>query len=82
VNRINIKKLTLIHDRKDKIVPIISSVDIKNNAQMPSELIDLERLGHYRMLWNDEVFTHVLGVLQTEPLGHEDLLEKNNELIS
>lgn len=56
---INYEKLTLIHDEHDKILPFSNSVAI---AQMlpDTELVAFEYVGHYRMLWNQEVIDRVI----------------------
>ncbi len=56
---IDFKKLLIIHDRYDKILPFEYSLNI--HEQIPnSELIEMEKIGHYRMLWNEDVIS-ILG---------------------
>ncbi|MFK7784322.1 MAG: alpha/beta fold hydrolase, partial [Crocinitomicaceae bacterium] len=54
LNRIQYKELLLIHDAKDRILPYSNSQMIHKNVSNAS-LITLEKVGHYRMLWSDEV---------------------------
>ncbi|MFT4678343.1 MAG: pimeloyl-ACP methyl ester carboxylesterase [Flavobacteriales bacterium] len=60
---IEYNKLTLIHDRFDKIIPFANSENISKNLTN-TELITLEKAGHYRMLWNDEVIEKITTTLQ------------------
>ena len=62
LNRAKFDRLTLIHDRNDKILPYQNSAEI-HEAVQHSELIPFENIGHYRMLWNKEVITKVTNLL-------------------
>ena len=46
--------LLLIHDKKDKVIPFQNSVNI-NKAIPNSKIESFESIGHYRMLWHDDV---------------------------
>jgi pimeloyl-ACP methyl ester carboxylesterase len=54
IQRVNYQHLLLIHDRKDKVIPFEFSATV-HQAAPQSELMEFEKIGHYRMLWNDEV---------------------------
>lgn len=54
LHSVNYNQLTLIHDRKDKILPFSNSESIQK-AAINAELLEIENVGHYRMLWNAEV---------------------------
>ena len=59
LNQANFNHLHLFHDKNDKII------SIKNSEQMfekveNSDLKVYENIGHYRMLWNDELINDVL----------------------
>lgn len=56
-------ELLLIHDTKDKIISFSSSVNI-NKAIPNSTLVDFTKIGHYRMLWNDDVLKTTLNFLK------------------
>lgn len=56
----NYKHLTMIHDVNDKVLPYVYSQRISNFLPR-TELYTLENAGHYRMLWNDEVYQRVLA---------------------
>lgn len=60
LKRINYKKLLLIHDKHDKVLPYHHSVEV-NNAIENAKLITLEHVGHYKMLWNPEVINRTVG---------------------
>ncbi len=48
------RKLILVHDHNDRVLPYSNSVEIKT-AIPEAELVTLENTGHYRMLWNVQV---------------------------
>lgn len=54
LKRINFNKLLIIHDIKDKIIPFHNAATIHKETAN-SILIPFERIGHYRMLWNEDV---------------------------
>ena len=54
LQQINHGKLLMLHDVHDKVLPFSNSVEI-NQAVETAELVEFEKVGHYRMLWNDEV---------------------------
>ncbi|MFT5860311.1 MAG: esterase/lipase [Flavobacteriaceae bacterium] len=60
VNKIGHNKLLLIHDKKDRVLPYSNSQRINENTTDTS-LITLEKAGHYKMLWSDEVIEHAVS---------------------
>ncbi len=54
--------LHLIHDRYDKIIPFKNSKEI-NEEITNSKIYVFEKIGHYRMLWNEEVINQTLKCL-------------------
>lgn len=60
LQKINYSKLLLMHDRYDRVLPYHHSVEV-NNAIENAQLITLEQVGHYKMLWNDEVINRCVG---------------------
>lgn len=54
LKKANFKKLLLIHDMDDKVLPFSNSFEI-NSEHQNVQLIRMEKVGHYRMLWNEEV---------------------------
>lgn len=50
----NVNKISIVHSVDDKILPIETSRKV--HAQLPTaEMIELKGLGHYRILWSDEL---------------------------
>ena len=56
---INYNDVLLIHDKNDKIIPFENTVRI-NNAIIKSRIESFENIGHYRMLWNDDVINKTI----------------------
>ena len=56
-------KLLLIHDLEDKVLPFDNSFDI-NSDHENVQLIRMEKVGHYKMLWNDEVTGRAVSFIQ------------------
>ncbi len=59
---IDYNRLTLIHDRYDKVIPFANS-QIIQKALEDAQLVELEKVGHYRMLWNEDVIKKIESVL-------------------
>ncbi|OEK00535.1 hypothetical protein BFP97_03000 [Roseivirga sp. 4D4] len=50
----NVNQISIIHSVDDKILPIASSKQV--HEQLPNaEMIELSGMGHYRILWSDEL---------------------------
>lgn len=54
LNEIPFRKLLLMHDKEDKVLPFSNSEAIQKKVDRVV-LEPLEGIGHYRMLWNDDV---------------------------
>lgn len=52
--KIDFEKLLLIHDKNDKVLGYYNSLEVKE-ATANSELSTYENIGHYKMLWNENV---------------------------
>lgn len=50
----HVKEVVIIHSKSDKIIPI-QSARIAHQSIPQSALIELDNLGHYRILWSDEL---------------------------
>ncbi|MFY0592365.1 alpha/beta fold hydrolase [Roseivirga sp.] len=50
----NVEKVTIVHSIHDKILPIRTSRKV-HAAFEQSEMIELENLGHYKILWSNEL---------------------------
>ncbi len=60
----NVAQATIIHSVKDKIIPI-DKARVVHEAFEQSEMIELDHLGHYSILWSDEtkaILTQKLAV--------------------
>jgi esterase/lipase len=57
-------KLLLIHDEYDKIIPFKNSEEIKTMHKVNSVLIKHKRIGHYKMLWNQNIIDETLLFLK------------------
>jgi pimeloyl-ACP methyl ester carboxylesterase len=51
---VNFNDALLIHDKNDKVIPFANTIRI-NDALTNSRIETYENIGHYRMLWNDDV---------------------------
>jgi len=63
LKNISFTKLLLVHDRADKILPYRNSEEIMKANHTNSELKTYNKIGHYRMLWNDEVLEDTLSFI-------------------
>jgi len=68
-NRINYDNLLLIHDRSDKVLSYQNSIAVKDKWKN-SELVTLENIGHYKMLWNEHVIHSIMRFIDS-PEGNE-----------
>jgi len=59
LKQINYNDLLIIHDKFDKVLPFDSALEIKE-AIPNSKLIPFEKIGHYRMLWNEDVINETI----------------------
>ncbi|KAA3596813.1 MAG: hypothetical protein DWQ06_14810 [Calditrichaeota bacterium] len=50
----HVKEILIVHSKSDKIIPIESS-RITNKNIPHSKLVELDNLGHYSILWSDEL---------------------------
>jgi pimeloyl-ACP methyl ester carboxylesterase len=55
----HVQEVTIIHSRSDKVIPV-EDARRAHQAIPQSTLIELEGLGHYRILWSDEL-SEILG---------------------
>ena len=59
---VSFTKLLLVHDKHDKILPFRNSKEVFQSTSN-AELKTYEKIGHYRMLWNDDVLEDTLTFL-------------------
>ncbi|MDA9066456.1 alpha/beta hydrolase [Flavobacteriales bacterium] len=59
LEKVKFNELLLIHDKYDKIIRFKNSEELHAKFSN-SKLIPFEKIGHYRMLWNEKVLEEVL----------------------
>lgn len=65
LKKANFKKLLLLHDQHDGVLPHKNAFNI-NNEIKDAQLITFEHIGHYRMLWNEEVIGRAAAFVEGE----------------
>jgi hypothetical protein len=55
--------LYLLHDKSDKVLPYNNSVSIHKQISN-STLFTFDQIGHYRMLWNDDLVDKVMSIVE------------------
>ena len=63
---ISFSKLLLIHDQYDKVIPYKNSKSIALKNPTKTKLIKHQNLGHYKMLWNDDVINDIIQFLKKD----------------
>jgi len=63
LKKVNFNKLLMIHDMDDTVLPFSNSFEINSDHQNV-QLISMKKVGHYRMLWNDEVIGRTVAFVQ------------------
>ncbi len=61
----NFEGILVIHDKYDKVIPYKNAEDIcklVNNSVLKT----FEKIGHYRMLWNDDVIKETVDFITTK----------------
>jgi pimeloyl-ACP methyl ester carboxylesterase len=66
----NFNELLLIHDTDDKVIPFKNSKVINDTVE-GTKLLEFSKIGHYRMLWNEDVIRESLNFVK----------EKNVEVV-
>ncbi len=67
IKTVQYQNLLLIHDKHDKALPYKNSVEIANSSKNTT-LISFEKIGHYRMLWEQQVVDATLDFLKEESI--------------
>ncbi len=62
MKRANYNELMLLHDRSDKILPYVNSEQVRQSVNR-ARLEPIDNVGHYRMLWSDEVIANVYSFI-------------------
>lgn len=63
LKQINFERLLMIHDANDQVLPYSNSQKIRTEIEN-SQLITLDKVGHYKMLWTDEVVDKAIAFVQ------------------
>ena len=63
LEKVSFTKLLLIHDKHDKILPYRNSEEIVKSLKN-ALLKTYEKVGHYRMLWNDDILKDTLAFMK------------------
>jgi len=50
----NVEKAIIVHAKSDKVLPIEGAREV-NQSFVQSEIVELDNLGHYSILWSDEL---------------------------
>ena len=75
--QVKYNQLLLIHDYYDKVLPYQNSVDVRSKWQR-SEMITFHKIGHYRMLWNEEVIQSIIDFLATKTININSEMNVNS----
>lgn len=65
LTKIDFNELLLIHDENDRVIPYSNSKKIAANISN-SSLVTLEKEGHYKMLWSDDVIEKAISFVSRE----------------
>jgi pimeloyl-ACP methyl ester carboxylesterase len=69
LKQISYNSLLIIHDKYDKVLAFKSALEIKE-AIPESILIPFEKIGHYRMLWNDDVVRETINFIDKYSINY------------
>lgn len=75
----DVSSLELIHDVHDKVLPYVNSTDITKELKT-AKLHTLEKVGHYRMLWNPVVLDTIVHALEARKNQHTTQKEAHVDL--
>jgi pimeloyl-ACP methyl ester carboxylesterase len=59
VDNVNVGEFLIVHDEFDKIIPIQYTKNVANALGSRATFITMQKVGHYRMLWNQTIVSHV-----------------------
>ncbi|MFT7032687.1 MAG: pimeloyl-ACP methyl ester carboxylesterase [Cyclobacteriaceae bacterium] len=77
--QIKYNRLLLIHDKVDKVLPYKNSIAVQEKWEN-TQLLTIEKIGHYRMLWNEHVINSIVKFL--EPNHFLDLKATDDRIAS
>lgn len=59
---VDVNRLKIIHDKNDKVIPFKNAVNlVESNKEF--HLSTYENIGHYRMLWNEDVIKETIAFI-------------------
>jgi len=61
---VNFEEMLIIHDKFDKVIPYRNAEEIVKIVQN-TKVLAFERIGHYRMLWNEDVINETINFIST-----------------
>ncbi len=67
IKTVSYNNLLLIHDKYDKVLPYKNAKDVATHTKNAT-LASFEKIGHYRMLWNQDVVDTTLNFLKRKSL--------------
>jgi pimeloyl-ACP methyl ester carboxylesterase len=59
VDDVKVGEFLIIHDEYDKIIPVQYSKNVAKALGDRASFIGMQKVGHYRMLWNEAVISYV-----------------------
>jgi pimeloyl-ACP methyl ester carboxylesterase len=59
VDDVKVGEFLIIHDEYDKIIPVQYSLNVAKSLGDRASFIGMQKVGHYRMLWNEAVISYV-----------------------
>ena len=65
LHEVKASTVTIIHDRRDKIISFDTALAIASQGNN-RKVIPVNAVGHYRMLWNEQVIGLTVAELQGE----------------
>lgn len=66
IKKVNVKKILLIHDKYDRVLPFDNALQIKNAVNGVLKFQPIENIGHYKMLKDRQVIQSVKDFILNE----------------
>ena len=63
ITHITANEIVLMHDQFDKVLPYENSLAV-SNSHANARLVVLEKVGHYRMLWDENVLRQISEIMK------------------
>lgn len=65
LKKITFNELLLIHDKNDRVLTYQNAIEVNRSIPKKSNLLTYENIGHYKMLWNDQVIQNCIDFIET-----------------